>query len=233
MQPSSQVRTSSDNLSELVYQRIKNDIFDFKLMPSERFTEAEIAQTYKVSRTPTRQALYRLQQEGYVDVTFRSGWTVRPLDLSYYDELYEIRIMIEQFSIQKLCIQDAKNIKEIQELVTIWMVESNQYIQDLKTISQLDESFHSILVLAAGNKELAKLHHDITEKIRIIRRLDFSKNYRIEATYQEHQKILNSIIIQDVRSSLLITEHIQQSRDEVKKITLAMLNPRQFASTEL
>jgi len=60
----------SDNLSELVYQRIKNDIFDFKLMPGERFTESEVAKAYDVSRTPIRQALYCLQQEGYVDVSF-------------------------------------------------------------------------------------------------------------------------------------------------------------------
>lgn len=42
--------SSSDNLSELVYQQIKNDIFDFKLMPGERFTESEIALNYQVSR---------------------------------------------------------------------------------------------------------------------------------------------------------------------------------------
>ena len=40
------VGSSSDNLSELVYQQIKNDIFDFKLMPGERFTESEIALNY-------------------------------------------------------------------------------------------------------------------------------------------------------------------------------------------
>ncbi|MCV9925937.1 GntR family transcriptional regulator, partial [Acinetobacter baumannii] len=77
--------SNSDNLSELVYQQIKNDIFDFKLMPGERFTESEIALNYQVSRTPARQALYRLQQEGYVEVAFRSGWTVRPLNLQYSD----------------------------------------------------------------------------------------------------------------------------------------------------
>jgi len=75
---------SSDNLSELVFQKIKNDIFDFKLMPGERFTESEIAESYAVSRTPIRQALYRLQQEGYVEVQFRSGWQVRPLNFKAY-----------------------------------------------------------------------------------------------------------------------------------------------------
>lgn len=229
MQPLSRVGSSSDNLSELVYQRIKNDIFDFKLMPGERFTESEIALTYEVSRTPTRQALYRLQQEGYVEVAFRSGWTVRPLNLKYYDELYEMRIMIEQFAIQKMSVLPCLEIEEIQNLLRIWKVDAVNYVQDLKTMAHIDEDFHCAIVRAAGNQEMANLHQEISEKIRIIRRLDFSKSNRIEATYIEHQQILNAILQQQTNTALsMISTHIQQSRDEVKKITLAMLNPMQI-----
>ncbi|MBU3846822.1 MAG: GntR family transcriptional regulator [Candidatus Acinetobacter avistercoris] len=232
MQPLSRVGSSSDNLSELVYQRIKNDIFDFKLMPGERFTESEIAQTYEVSRTPTRQALYRLQQEGYVEVAFRSGWTVRPLNLKYYDELYEMRIMIEQFAIQKMSLLPCHEIEEIQNLMRIWKVDAVNYVQDLKTMAHIDEDFHCAIVRAAGNHEMANLHQEISEKIRIIRRLDFSKSNRIEATYIEHQQILNAILQQQTHAALsMISTHIQQSRDEVKKITLAMLNPMQILSS--
>ena len=71
--------SSSDNLSELVYQQIKNDIFDFKLMPGERFTESEIALNYQVSRTPTRQALYRLQQD--------HSSTLRQAELTRYSSI--------------------------------------------------------------------------------------------------------------------------------------------------
>lgn len=229
MQQTSRVGSSSDSLSELVYQRIKTDIFDFKLMPGERFTESEIAITYQVSRTPTRKALYRLQQEGYVEVAFRSGWTVRPLNLKYYDELYEMRIMIEQFAIQKLCANPCEEISDIQKLVNIWEVEPQYYVQDLKTMAHIDEDFHCAIVRAAANVELAKLHQEISEKIRIIRRLDFSKSTRIEATYQEHQLILNAIMKQQTQVALdMISKQIQQSRDEVKKITLAMLDPTQI-----
>lgn len=229
MQQTSRVGSSSDNLSELVYQRIKTDIFDFKLMPGERFTESEIANTYQVSRTPTRQALYRLQQEGYVEVAFRSGWTVRPINLKYYDELYEMRIMIEQFAIQKLCANPCEDLSDIQKLLSIWRVEPQEYVQDLKTMAHIDEDFHCTIVRAAANVEMAKLHQEISEKIRIIRRLDFSKSTRIEATYQEHQLILIAILKQQPDVALgMICKHIQQSRDEVKKITLAMLSPMQI-----
>ena len=175
---------SADNLSTLVYQRIKNDIFDFKLMPGERFTESEIAQAYDVSRTPIRQALYRLQQEGYVEVSFRSGWQVRPLNFRYYEELYDVRIVLEKDAIDTLTQQGCEQSSELQKLKAIWMVEQQDYLKDLKQLSQLDEDFHCALVRSAGNHEIARINRDFIEKIRIIRRLYFSKQYRIESTYQ-------------------------------------------------
>ncbi|WP_445115722.1 GntR family transcriptional regulator [Acinetobacter sp. WZC-1] len=216
---------SSDNLSELVYQKIKNDIFDFKLIPGERFTESEIALAYAVSRTPIRQALYRLQQEGYVEVSFRSGWQVRPLNFQYYEELYDVRIVIEQYAVQQLCLKEAWLIPELIQLKNIWCIEPDHYLRDLKTLSQQDEDFHCTLVNALGNREMSKIHQEISEKIRIIRRLDFSRDDRVDATYTEHQQILEFIFAQHSHAALQAIEtHIRHSRDEVKKITLQMLH---------
>jgi DNA-binding GntR family transcriptional regulator len=220
---------SADSLSAQVYQRIKNDIFDFKFMPGERFTESELAQVYAVSRTPIRQALYRLQQEGYVEVSFRSGWQVRPLNFRYYEELYDVRIVLEKEAIYKLSQQNCEQSIELTRLKAIWMVEPQDYLNDIKQLAQRDEDFHCALLRAAGNHEMARIHRDLSEKIRIIRRLDFSKQYRIEATYQEHQYILKLIFEQKTEDAIAaIVTHIQQSRDEVKKITLHMLDPSQF-----
>ncbi|MBD8008137.1 MULTISPECIES: GntR family transcriptional regulator [Acinetobacter] len=217
---------SSDNLSELVFQKIKNDIFDFKLMPGERFTESEIAESYAVSRTPIRQALYRLQQEGYVDVQFRSGWQVRPLDFKVYEELYDLRILLEGYAVEQLCQMPKDQLQvALAVLIQTWCIQPEQYIYDLRRLSVEDEAFHCHLVFAAGNAEMAKIHSEISEKIRIIRRLDFSKDYRVTATYAEHQQILKALLAQDAVSCLSILEaHIRLSRNEVKKITLEMLS---------
>ena len=115
---------SSDNLSELVLQKIKNDIFDFKLMPGERFTESEIAESYAVSRTPIRQALYRLQQQGYVEVQFRSGWQVRPLNFKAYEELYDLRILLECYAVEQLCQMPEDQLKAALEiLIQTWCIQ--------------------------------------------------------------------------------------------------------------
>ena len=72
------IKSGTGNLANVIYQQIKDDIFSFKLKPGQRFTETDLSEKYEVSRTPTRQALYRLEQEGYVNVHFRSGWEIKP-----------------------------------------------------------------------------------------------------------------------------------------------------------
>ena len=72
--------------------RLKQEIFDYQLLPHDRFSETELAARYQVSRTPVRDALYRLEREGYLEVGFRRGWTVKPLDFDQIDELYDLRV---------------------------------------------------------------------------------------------------------------------------------------------
>ena len=68
-----------------VYAQLKRDIAGFHLVPGDRFTENELSERLGVSRTPVRQALFRLQQEGYVEVLFRSGWRVLPFDFEQFE----------------------------------------------------------------------------------------------------------------------------------------------------
>ena len=65
---------TANQAAEELFARIKTEIFDFRLLPGDRFTETEIALRYGVSRTPVRSALYRLKHEGF--------W-VRGVDLKY------------------------------------------------------------------------------------------------------------------------------------------------------
>ena len=88
-------------------------------------------------------------------------------------------------------------------------------------VAERDEAFHCSLVAAAGNAEMTRVHRDVTDRIRIIRRLDFTKQPRIDATYEEHGKILKAIRAKRAdQASLLLRAHIETSQAEVRKITL-------------
>ena len=208
-----------------VYQQLKRDVSDFKLVPGDRFTETDISQRMNVSRTPVRQALFKLQQEGFVEVLFKSGWRVLPFDFDRFEELYDLRMVLETTAAHRLCDGALKayppRVDAMSTLAAIWLVEPAQRSSDAAQVAQWDEAFHCTLVAAAGNAEMARVHRDVTDRIRLIRRLDFTQQPRIDATYDEHGKILQAI--QHKRgdqAALLLRSHIQTSQAEVRKITL-------------
>ncbi|MCR1826549.1 GntR family transcriptional regulator [Pseudomonas oleovorans] len=213
------------SLAERIYAQLKDDIFEFRLMPGDRFSEGEVAARMAASRTPVRQALHRLQREGFLDVHFRSGWQVRPLDFVRFDELYELRIVLELDAVRRLCQRPTdEHPPALQTLARTWMVQKEDQLQDGVAVSRLDEAFHCQLLEAAGNREMARVHREVSEKIRILRRLDFTQTRRIDLTYAEHQQILEAILIRrSEQAQQLLKGHIEVSKAEVHSITLHKL----------
>ena len=213
-----------ENLAERIYRQLKKDIFDFRLLPGDRFSENEIAERMGASRTPVREALFRLERETYVQVLQRSGWQVKPFDFDYFEELYDVRTVLECAAVRRLCDLQQPEIL-LEDLMRIWRVPLAERLRDVSTLSGLDERFHETLVEAAGNTEMARIHHDLTERLRIIRRLDFTKPPRVDATYDEHGRILDAIAHHRTEQALMMLKaHIETSRNEVRKITLHMLH---------
>lgn len=205
-----------------VYEQIKHDVAEFNLVPGDRFTENELSARLGVSRTPVRQALFRLQQEGCVEVLFRSGWRVLPFDFDRFEQLYDLRMVLETTAAQRLCIVGEQVDRAlIEQLSAIWLVPEADRSTDTVQVAQWDEAFHCALVATAGNAEMARVHRDVTDRIRIIRRLDFTKQARIDATYEEHAKILKAIQRKrGDQAAMLLRAHIETSQAEVRKITL-------------
>ncbi len=208
--------------ADQVYQQLKRDVAEFKLVSGDRFTENELCLRLGVSRTPVRQALFRLLQEGYVEVLFRSGWRVLPFDFDQFEQLYDLRMVLETTAVQRLCA-DGERVDRglLEQLTAIWLVPLADRSTDTVQVAQWDEAFHCALVAAAGNAEMARVHRDVTDRIRIIRRLDFTKQARIDATYEEHAKILRAIQRKrGDQAAMLLRAHIATSQAEVRKITL-------------
>jgi DNA-binding GntR family transcriptional regulator len=157
-------------------------------------------------------------------VYFRSGWQVKPFDFAYFEDLYDVRIVLELAAVGRLCLMDEPS-PELLTLQATWLVDAGERLQDPQAVSALDERFHCALVEAAGNREMARMHFDITEKIRIIRRLDFTQAPRIAATYEEHGQILTAILQRrSDQAQQLLKRHIELSKQAVREITLHRLH---------
>jgi DNA-binding GntR family transcriptional regulator len=210
-------------LADQVYDALKAQIDDFHLVPGDRFSEAELGQRLGMSRTPVREALFRLRDEGFLGVEPKLGWFVAPIDFARLEQLYDLRVVLELASVARLCARVGAS-PELEALKVVWLVPPAERLSDARLVGAHDEQFHATLVRAAGNAETARVHWDVTERIRIVRRLDFTRGDRIEATYAEHAKILRAVMQRKVDpSQLLLRTHIEQSKAEVRKITLHTL----------
>lgn len=225
------MNTEFSSLAEHAYIQIKQKIFNFEMMPGDLISEGNLAKLVSVSRTPLRQALQQLQHGGFIKAIPKIGWQVAPLDFDKLDELYDFRIMIELNAVNALCNSNRDNdiLKDLQK---IWLSPKSKRIYNTLEVGMLDEQFHQSLVRVSGNKEMLKTHAEITERIKIVRRLDFTKNDRINNTYDEHGQIIKAIIAgRSAEAQRLLKAHIEQSKIEVRKITLSMLQEARKLAT--
>ena len=215
--------TGRQSLADRVHDQLKGELFDFQLMPGDRLSENDLAARVGASRTPVREALFRLQREGYVETLSKGGWQVRPFDFDYFEELYDVRIVLENAAVRRIGEMD-RAPATLDALRRTWLVPDSERETDATTVWQLDEAFHAGLVAAAGNAEMARIHQDVTERIRIVRRLDFTQPERVTATYDEHAEILDTLGRRRIdQTQRLLKSHIETSRTEVRKITLHRL----------
>lgn len=213
----------AERLADTVYDRIKSDIFEFRLLPGAGVSENELAARTRVSRTPVREALLRLEREGFVELHTKSGWSVKPLDFEHFEHLYDLRVILELAALAKLCAGEPG--PALEALKAVWLAPAKRRRRDWIEVARLDEAFHARLVEAAGNPELARVYGEISERIRIIRRLDFTQSERVERTYQEHAAILRAVLARKAQqASLLLRSHIEESKLEVRKISLHRLH---------
>ena len=180
------------SLADQAYQLIKDDLFSFRLLPGERFTETDLAARLGVSRTPCGWAW--------------RGWSARASCSPARARLARgLRFRALRGLVRPahragaggggaLRARARGRADLLEALRDIWHAPPQRRLLDGRRVAELDEAFHCALVEAAGNPEMAQVHRDVTEKIRIVRRLDFTKDFRIDATYEEHGAILSAVL---------------------------------------
>jgi DNA-binding GntR family transcriptional regulator len=112
----------------------------------------------------------------------------------------------------------------LERLDRIWKVPREKRIRDGREMVTLDEAFHHALVSAADNEELSNAMQRVTDRIRVVRRLDLVYGDCVDDTYDEHIAILDAIRHRESeRTVALIGRHIEGSRAEVRTLTTERL----------
>lgn len=205
-----------------IYSVLREMILTFELYPGSRVTETELADYFEVSRTPIREALLKLENEGHLTIRAKQGCFIRQIDVAELSEYYRVRTALEIAAIEDACTHMPTT--EVERLIALWSPENKPDSVTANQMEEWDESFHIAIALGGKNEVLVKYLQDINDHIRVIRRVDFDNSERIKRTFEDHQKILQAILHRDATTARnLIKRHIQRSEEFAKTLTLTQL----------
>ncbi|MBM4262931.1 MAG: GntR family transcriptional regulator [Deltaproteobacteria bacterium] len=213
-----------ENLSARVYNQIKSLILCNEVMPGQKLHHQELSERLGVSRTPVREALTRLVQEGYVSFLPNRGFTCKEIRLQEAEELYELREALEAFAVEKAI---ANLTEPSLSQLRMKMTSYGKDIEKRFTRERLvyDQDVHLEIAALAGNQTLKSSLAHVFERIVLKRRTDgLYDPARGVAAHQEHLRLLAAIEQRDVdRAVRIAREHIQRGKHNV----LADLKQRQ------
>jgi DNA-binding GntR family transcriptional regulator len=213
-----------ENLSTRVYDEIKDLILCNEILPGQKLHHQQLSERLGVSRTPVREALTRLVQEGYVSFLPNRGFTCKEIRMQEAEELYELREALEAFTVERAIA----NLTD--SALRGLRAKINSYGRDVQnrfTRERLvyDQDVHLAIAELAGNETLKNTLSHVFERIVLKRRTDgLYDPARGTAAHQEHLLLLEAMERRDPAEAVtILRKHIQAG----KKNVMADLKQRQ------
>jgi len=200
-------------LRELVLDAIRDAIIKGSLQPRERLMEIQMAEELGVSRTPIREALRKLELEGFIVMVPRKGAYVADLSFKDIADVFEIRAALEGLAAGLAAERITE--EELEEMERL-LVEKREAISngDILRLVEVDTSFHELMYKASRNERLGVIISNLREQIQRLRKTSLSYPGRMKESLNEHKKIAEAIQSRDVQlARQLAQEHIENAEN--------------------
>lgn len=208
------------SLANQAYAAIRKDLLTCALDPGSRIAQAQLVERYKFGITPVREALKRLEQEGYVQSIPRFGYLITPITLQDVEDLYDLRMILETSSVRRAIERTTdRQIAELCEHAnfTYTFKDPESYLEFLDH----NIEFHVSIALASGNRKLAEIIAGVLSAMTRIFNLGLDLRDSAEEMRQEHLNLTGAIARRDLDAARQIVEdQISSSRRRVVEMML-------------
>jgi len=197
-------------LRQSVYEALVELVVGGRLGPGEHLVETELARQLGVSRQPVREALHRLEAEGWVDLRPNQGAFVHVPTDQEVDELLDVRELLE-VETARLAARSA-SAKAVARLRTIWQKgEAAAGSGDAERIVTVNNEFHAELARLAGNAVLAELSSIVNRRVRWYYRQ--VAPLRGHESWAEHKELIDAVEAGDqARATEIARGHTERTR---------------------
>jgi len=198
-------------LRELVLEALREAIFNGVFQPRERLMEIQIAEELGVSRTPVREALRKLELEGFIVMVPRKGAYVADLSLKDIEDVFEIRIALEGLAASLSAERITDEELEIMERLLVEKAEAIKSM-NMEKLIEVDTQFHEIIYRSSRNERLSNIISNLREQIQRFRTTSLAYPGRMQRSLEEHRSIVEAIQARDpVLAKQLVQEHIENA----------------------
>lgn len=197
-------------LNEQAYQILKESILHKDLPPGTRLVDSQLAEQYGISRTPMRDAIRKLVEEGLVVKNSQKGYSVYSPTIDDIKEIFELREILDIAAATKL-------IKEIlpshPELIAELKAGYKQICTESSDFVKDDEQLHETLIRLCGNSRIMSLYSDLDTQTRTFRRSTATNSARVKMANKMHCLIYEGVIELDLAKAVnAIKLHISYSK---------------------
>lgn len=207
------------NLKEKSYELIKQNIINLNYVPGEYLEEKKLSSSLEVSRTPMREALSRLEEEGWVKIYPRKGIYVTKIDENLINDVFEARKNLE-VSALKLARTKLPKIK----LEFLKEKFNNLSTNERKKMDDIDHEFHNMILSFYDNIFLEKISVNIMEQAKRIKMFSLGKKLksRVIQSIEEHIKLIDLILENNIdEAEELLYAHLERAQIYYLKILMA------------
>ena len=182
--------------ADMVYTSLKERVFEGGVQPGERIVETAVAEYYGVSRTPVREAISRLVNEGIIERSRGRGLVVVELLEEEVEDLYVTRMVLEGLAARlaagRRSSHDIATLEEIQDQMDAVLASG-----DIPLTARINFVFHSEIQRIAGNRTSVRFMAQIHEALRRFGTTTFSVDAWARTAGQEHRALIERIRAQD------------------------------------
>lgn len=211
-------RESYGSAADYAYAALRREIVEQRFMPGRRMREIELSEWLGISRTPTRQALARLEVEGLLNLLPRHGLVVASLDERAMAELYEMRIALEGSS----AAFAARHASERDIARLLEFIEAEQHLPPAAdALYRHNLAFHQALYTAGHNRFLVKSVAVLHDAMSLLGPTTLAQPGRPGEALVEHRRIVDAIVRRDPDAAeRAARDHIQQALAVRKRMRL-------------
>lgn len=198
-----------------IYQILKKEICDGNFPPGQWLQEKELAEKLNVSRSPVREALKQLVDEGLAIEYPNKGVFVKEFTVKDIEEIYEVRILLESYAIKN----SVKTIttSNIRELMEILHVLTKQYENnDLASYIETDTQLHQYIITLGGNSIVSDIYKRIYSQSQQFRIYSLTTKRRFDDSVIEHKQVVENICSGNWKEADRVNKiHLTLAREEI------------------